>query len=84
MGAQQHLDIMKAGKIVVIDSDEPHLLQALTLHTVMYDITQAVESVAPCQFFFSFLDSSGHSETETTAVIDFNFHEHYDFLSSEK
>ena len=72
MGAQQHLDIMKAGKIVVIDSDEPHLLQALTLHTVMYDISKAIELVTLGQLLLGFLDGGGHSEAEATAFVYFN------------
>ena len=72
MSPQQHLHIMQLAKVVVIDGDESHSTQALTLHTIVYDVAQTVKPVSLGQFLFCFLDGCGHSKTETTAVVDFN------------
>ena len=72
MRTQQHLGMMQLAQLVVVDGDESHLAQSLTLHTVMYDIAQAIELVALGQFLLSFLDGGGHSEAEATAFVDFN------------
>ena len=74
MRTQQHLDVMQLTHLVMIDGDESHLAQTLTLHTVMYDISQAIELLALSQFLLRFLDGRSHSKTETTAVIYLNLY----------
>jgi hypothetical protein len=74
MGTQKHLHIVQMLQIVVIDSDESHALKSLTLHPVVHDITQTVESGSLRQFFLGFADGSGHTETESTAAIYFYLH----------
>ena len=72
MRTQQHLGMMQLAQLVVVDGDESHLAQSLTLHTVMDDISQAIELVALGQFLLGFLDGGGHSEAEATAFVYFN------------
>ena len=42
MGTQQYLDIMQLAHIIVIDGDQSHLAQTITLHTIVDDITKTV------------------------------------------
>ena len=63
---------MQLTHLVVIDGNESHLTQTLTLHTIVNNIAEAIELIALGQLFLCFLDGGGHSETETTAVVDFN------------
>ena len=72
MSAQQYLHMVQLTHLVVIDGDESHVAQTLTLHTIMHDITQAIELIALGQLFLGFLDSGGHPEAETTAVVNLN------------
>jgi len=72
MRTQQHLHVVQLAQLVMIDGDEPHLAQALTLHTIVYYITQTIQFIAFGQFFLSLLYSSGYSEAEATAVINLN------------
>ena len=58
----------------MLDGDESHLPEAVTLHTVVYDITQTIEFIAKCQFFFSLLDGGGHTEAEPAPIIYFYLH----------
>lgn len=81
MGAQQHLHVVELAQVVVVDGDESHLTEAVTLPTVVYDITEAVERRALCQFFLSLLDGGGHSKAETTTFVYFYLNH---FLSSLK
>ena len=71
MGTQQYLHVMQLAHIVVVDGDQSHLSQTFTLHSVVYDITEAVEGLALCQFFLGFLYGGGDSEAEATTFIDF-------------
>ena len=72
MSTKKYLYVMQLAHLVVVDGDEPHLTQALALHTIMNNIAEAIELIALGQLFLCFLDGGGHSETETTAVVDFN------------
>lgn len=74
MGTKQYLHAMQLLHLLVVDGDESCFMQSFHLHTVMHDISQAVEFTAFLQLFFSFLDGSGHAEAETTAVIYFYLH----------
>ena len=58
---------MQLAHLVVVNGDEPHLTQALALHTIVNNIAEAIELIALGQLFLCFLDGGGHSETETTA-----------------
>ena len=64
MSTEQYLDVMKTGKFFVVDGDKSHLLETLAFLAIVHDVTQAIERIALCQFFFRFLDGGGHSETE--------------------
>ena len=74
MGTKQYLHAMQLLHLLVVDGDESCFMQSFHLHTVMHDISQAVEFTAFLQLFFSFLDGSGHTKAETTAVIYFYLH----------
>ena len=71
MGTEQHLGIMEFAHVIVVDDDKAHLTEALALHTIMNDIAQAVELGTFSQLFLGFLYGGGHSEAESTAVVDF-------------
>ena len=71
MGPQQHLDIVELAHLVVVDGDESHLTEALTLHTIMHNITEAVEFRPFGELFLGLLDGGGHSEAEATAFVYF-------------
>ena len=81
MSTQQHFHIVEFTHLFMVDGDKPHLAQAFTLHPIVYNITKTIERLTLCKFLFGFLDGCGHTETETTAAIDFNL---YHFLSSSK
>ena len=72
MSTQQYFHVVQLAHLVVIDGDESHVAQALTLHTIMHYITQAIELIALGQLFLGFLDSGSHTEAETTAVVNLN------------
>ncbi len=74
MGTEQHLHTVKLLHLLMVDGDESRLMQALHLHTIMHNITQAVKCTALFQLFFSFLDGSGYAEAETTTIIYFYLH----------
>ena len=69
MGPQQHLDVVQPGHLSVVDGDEPHLAQALTLHAVVHDVAQAVERTPLGQLLLGFLNGSSHAEAEAAAVV---------------
>ena len=80
MSTQQHLHIMQFTHLLMINGDESHLSQALTLHAVMHNIAQTIEFLALSQFLLCFLNGRGHAKTETTAVI-YLYLNHYYSLS---
>ena len=84
MSPQQHLHVVQLAKVVVIDGDESHCPQTFTLHTIVDDIAQTIKAVSLGQFLFGLLDGCGHTETEATAVIDFNIQHVYFSLRSFK
>ena len=69
MCAQQHLHAMQLAHLLMVNGDESHLAQPLALHTIMYDITQAIERVTLGQFLLCLLDGSSHTKAETTATV---------------
>ena len=74
MSPEQHFHATEISHVIMIDGDEPEALEALTFHSVMNDVAEAVESLARGKLFFGFLDGSGYSEAETTAVVYFYLH----------
>ena len=42
VGTQQHLHVVQLAHIIVIDGDQSHLAQTITLHTIVDDITKTV------------------------------------------
>lgn len=42
MSAEQHFRIMQFGELLMLDGDESHLAQSLTLHTVVDNVAEAV------------------------------------------
>ena len=81
MGTKQHLDVMQLAHIVVINGNESHIAQAVTLHAIMHNITKTIERIALCQLFFSLFDGGGYTKAETTAAVYLYL---YHFLSSSK
>ena len=71
VSTQQHLHVVQAAQIVVIDSDESLLVQSLHLHTVVHDVAEAVELVALGKFLLSLLYGGSDSEAEATALVYF-------------
>ena len=69
--AEQHLHIMQMAQLLMVDGNESHPFQPLTLHAVVHDVTQTVERGALGQFLLGLADGSGHSEAETTAIVYF-------------
>ena len=72
VGTQQHLHIVEVAHVIMVDGDESHFPETITLHTVVHDIAEAVECLTLCQFFLGFLDGGGHTKAETTAVVNFD------------
>ena len=73
MSAQQDLDIVEPCHLLMVDGDEPHLAQTVTLHAIMHDIAEAVEGVALGQLLLSLLDGRGDAEAEAAAVVYLDF-----------
>ena len=71
MSTEEYLGIMQRLQVIMVDGDEAHLPQPLTLHAIVHDIAQTVERLACCQFLFCFLDGCRHAEAEAAAVVDF-------------
>ena len=69
MCPEQNFHIMQLGKFFMVDGNESHLLQTLTLLTVMYDVSQAIERIALCQFFLCLLNGGCHSKAEAELKI---------------
>lgn len=69
MGTKQHLRIMETTKLIMVDGYQSHALEPLTFHTVVNDVTKAIELCAVGKLFLCLLYSCCHSEAETTAVV---------------
>ena len=69
VGTQQHLCIVQFSQVVMIDGYQPHLLQSLTLHTVMNDISKTVKPGTLGELFLCFADSGSDTKTEAAACI---------------
>jgi hypothetical protein len=74
VGAQQHLHVMQMGHFIVTDGYQAHLPQAFTFHSIVDNVTQAVERMPLCQFFLGFLDGCSHAEAEAASVVYLNLH----------
>ena len=64
MSAQQHLRIMDVSHLLVIDGHQSHLLQSITLLTIVHNVTQAIELLLLGQFLFRLADSTRHTKAE--------------------
>ena len=82
MSPQQHFGIMEFAKLVVVDGDKPHLAQTFTLHTIMYNIAQAIKLSTSGQFFLSLLNGSSHPKAETTTIVNLNFKQFFTLHAS--
>jgi len=69
MSAQKDLHIVQLPHLIVLDGDQSHLAQPVTLHAVMHNVAQTIEFIAFGEFFFGLSDGGCHTETETTATI---------------
>jgi hypothetical protein len=72
MGTEQHFHMVQAAHLIMVNGNQSHLPQSLTLHAIVNNISQAIELGTLGQLFLGFLDGGGHSEAEATAVVDFN------------
>jgi len=70
VGTQKDFDVMQTLKVVVVDCDEPHAAQTLTLHAVMHYIAEAIQRLSLSQFFLCLAYGSGYSEAETAAAVN--------------
>ncbi len=77
VGAQQYFHVVELRHLVVVNSNESHLLQAFTLHSVVHDVAQAIKGIAAGKFFFRLADSRSYTEAKATATVDFYFGLHY-------
>ena len=75
VGAKKHLHTMQLLHLVMVDGDEPCLMQPFHLHTIVNNVTQAIELATLRQFLLCLLDGSGHAEAEATAVVYFYLHD---------
>ena len=62
--------MMQMSHLLVVDGDESHLPQALTLHAVVHDVAQTIELGALGQFLLGLPDSCRHAKAETTAFVN--------------
>ena len=46
MGTQQNFGIVQMIKVIMIDSDEAHLFQALHFTAIVHDVSQTIQSTA--------------------------------------
>ena len=69
MSPEQHFHVMQLFEVFVVDGDKSLAVQTLHLHPVVHNVAQAIKCLACGQFFFSFLDGSGHAKAETTATV---------------
>jgi len=74
MGTEQDLGIVDVAHLVVIDGDEPHLLQAVALLAIVHDVAQAIEPFLLRKFLLSLADGTRHTETKARTLVDFYFH----------
>ena len=65
---------MQLSHLLMVDGDEPELLQPFTLHTIVNDVTQTIQGGALGQFFLGLTDGGRHAEAKPAAIIDFNLH----------
>ena len=65
---------MQFPHLVVLDGNQSHLPQSVTLHAIVHNITQAIEFIAFSEFLLSLSDGSGHPKAESTATINLNYH----------
>ena len=74
MSTQQHLDIVQSTHLLMIDSYQSIGMQALHLHTIMYNIAKTIQRIAPSEFLLCLLYGSGNAKAETTTLVYFYFH----------
>jgi len=71
MSTQQHLDTMQRAHVLMVDGDEPLLVQTLHLHTIVNNVAKTIEARTLGKLLLSLLDGSGDTEAEATALVDF-------------
>lgn len=71
VGAKEYLGVVQLAEPVVVNRLQSHFLQALHLFTVVDNVTEAIEAVPFCQFFFCFTDGCCHAEAESRAIVYF-------------
>ena len=71
VGSEQYFHTMQLCHLLMVDGFQAHSEQSFTLHTVVHDISQAIEGITFCQFLLSLVDSSGHSKAKATAAVYF-------------
>ena len=71
VGSEQYFHTMQLCHLLMVDGFQAHSEQSFTLHTVVHDISQAIEGIAFCQFLLSLVDGSGHSKAKATAAVYF-------------
>lgn len=76
MCTQEHLGVMQLFELLMVDGNEPLLMQAFHFHAIVNDVAETVERLARCQLFFCFANGCGHAEAKAAAGIYFYFEVH--------
>ena len=61
---QQHLGVVNVAHLLVVDGHESHLLKAVALLAVVYDVAQTIELSLFGELLFCLSDGSRHTEAE--------------------
>ena len=74
VGTQKHLGLMELVKTGMLYSDEPQLLKPAALLAIVYNISQAIQTIASLQLLFCHADGTCHAETESGTFVNLDFH----------
>lgn len=65
---KQYTHIMQSTQVVVVNSDQSHLLQPIHFLTIVHYVSKA-KKLTFSQLFFGSVDGARHSETKTTMLV---------------
>ena len=69
MSPEQHCRVVHLLQVVMINRKQTQFLQTFHLTAIVHNVAQAIKVAMRCQHLFCFLNSRGHSKTESRAFI---------------
>lgn len=71
MGSEEHFCGVQLRELVVVDGDEPFLVQTFHFDTVVHDVAQTIQAARGCELLLGFLYCRGNAKAEPAAAVYF-------------